>query len=1223
MGSKKKNMNVAGTSKDATNAGLLNTATELDSNVLHEAAGTEHGVLPSSPALTNTTNTVVEPYDSATGTQDTPSFTAESAFSQVGHNLSSVEGEQNVSTRPNDIPSVANAPANPAVVGDVFASDTTTGDIALQLQVGLNVPGSLDSQSLQADATPVSVLTTLTIDRAHDSAGGETGVVGNGDTLDDIRPLISGQSSEIGTFITLYDNGDLLGSAYVDLSGRWQFQVPSAQAFEPGEHVLTVVDEAGNTSAPFTLFIDIPESSRPIIDTVFDDVGQIGEIANGGITDDRSPTLRGYGEPGTQVFLYDGSTRVGSAFVQADGSYTLRVQNLLAPGEHTFTAVINDIASHPFTLTVADTEPTIKPVIDLAFDDFGQTGDIANGGTTDDTTPTLRGQGEAFAEVQIYNGSTRIGYAYSGADGTWLFNVPKLSLGEHVLKAVSTTNAGTVLTSDPFTLNISAPNSPKPVISSAFDDFGQSGDVANGGTTDDTTPILSGQAEAYTQLQVYRDGIRIGFAPTSADGHWSFYVPTLSPGEHVFTVVGAGVTSDPFTLTIGTPDSPKPVINSALDDFGRWGDVVNGGTTDDTTPMLSGQAEAYSQVQVYRDGIRIGFAPTSADGSWWFQVPALSLGEHVFTVISAGVTSDPFTLTIGTPDSAKPEINSAYDNFGQSGDVANGGTTDDTTPILRGQGEALSQVQIYRDGIRIGFAPTSSDGSWSFNVPTLSLGEHVFTAVGAGVTSDPFTLTIGTPDLARPEINSAYDNFGQSGDVANGGTTDDTTPLLSGHAEPFTQIQVYRDGIRIGYAPTSSDGNWSFPVPTLGLGTHVFTVVSAGVTSDPFTLNISAPTKPVISSAIDDFGRTGDVVNGGTTDDTTPRLTGQGVAFSQVHIFNGDVRIGSAFISPDGTWSFPVPRLALGEHVFTVVNSGVTSDPFTLNISAPDSARPVIDSVTDNIGAVGELVSGATTDDARPTFQGQGEPSTRIDIYDNGKQIGATTVAQDGSWSFTNHNTKLSPGEHVFTFAGAGVTSEPFVLYIENVPAAPQPTIDSAFDNAGTQTGSVNSGAVIDDPRPVFSGRGDPDAIISMYDNFNYIGNALVDGNGNWTFQPRDFTPLNIGEHVFTALIDGVHSAPFILHVEAAAPSIQMAMNEATPDLPSLFELLQPASELFAGEADLSPLSDVVLDLSGTDFNEALYAGSPQLETTDGVPVVFSTVTSTEFWQQPTEHSVG
>ncbi|MGY2374081.1 Ig-like domain-containing protein, partial [Pseudomonas sp. SDO524_S393] len=432
-----------------------------------------------------------------------------------------------------------------------------------------------------------------------------------------------------------------------------------------------------------------------------------------------------------------------------------------------------------------------------------------------------------------------------------------------------------------------------------------------------------------------------------------------------------------------------------------------------------------------------------------------------------------------------------------------------------------------------------------------------------------------------------------------------------------TRVAIYDGDVQIGNAYAGADGSWYFPVPTLGQGEHFFTVVTAGVTSDPFTLTIGAPDslKPSIDHAYDDFGKTGELATGSLTDDTTPTLIGKAEPNTRVAIYDGDVQIGNAYAGADGSWYFPVPTLGQGEHFFTVVTAGVTSDPFTLTIGAPDSIKPTIDSVVDNIGGVTELVSGSVTDDARPTFQGQGEPNTTLKVYDNGKIIDYVSIDQDGHWAYTGNLHKLSEGEHLFTFAGDGVVSEPFALTVQNVPEAPQPQIDSAFDNAGPLTGSVANGGITDDDRPVFSGRGEPDAGVFVYDNNVFIGAVAVDGDGSWTFQPSEFRTLTPGAHTFTVEIDGVRSEPFVLNVEAASPQASVSAYEG---LPSLADLLQSSSELFVGETDIAPISEAVLDLSLGGFDESLAL----VETTDGIPV-FSPVISPELWQPETAHTLG
>ncbi|WP_150119738.1 Ig-like domain-containing protein [Collimonas pratensis] len=423
--------------------------------------------------------------------------------------------------------------------------------------------------------------------------------------------------------------------------------------------------------------------------------------------------------------------------------------------------------------------------------------------------------------------------------------------------------------------------------------------------------------------------------------------------------------------------------------------------------------------------------------------------------------------------------------------------------------------------------------------------------------------------------------------------------------QPAAAANILDNGTLTSSAYVGQSGAWGVTAAPPGSPTAVELVEEAALPdiTDP-TLLEPVPEStglppPVIVLAFDDFGRTGIVGDGGVTDDVAPMLSGQGEPFAQLMIFDNGVHLGDATAGEDGKWLFNVSEpLAQGEHVFTVVGAGVTSAPFSLTIGAPDSARPVIDQVLDNIGATAQLASGDTTDDARPAFHGSGEPGTLLEVYDHGLLVGSLPVGLDGRWSYTDHFDRLSPGEHVFTMVGAGVASEPFVLHVANVPAAPAPVIDSLVGQAG----DISSGAVTDDNRPVFNGRGEPDALVRLYDGELYLGAAVADENGNWTFRPGEHAPLSDGAHVFTAATGGDSSALFVLQIATSAATGEApampAADEALGGL-VLADLLQaPAKELLAEQAS----------------GDAAGAGFVKTAAADGV--VLPVAMPAELWQQ-------
>ncbi|MBS7674845.1 hypothetical protein KIN13_15605, partial [Vibrio cholerae] len=100
-------------------------------------------------------------------------------------------------------------------------------------------------------------------------------------------------------------------------------------------------------------------------------------------------------------------------------------------------------------------------------------------------------------------------------------------------------------------------------------------------------------------------------------------------------------------------------------------------------------------------------------------------------------------------------------------------------------------------------------GLWAFELSQpLAHGEHTFTVVSAGVSSDPFTLNIDgaspQPDPVKPSIDTVFDSFGDTGDIPNGGTTDDAKPTLVGSSTPNAYIRIYDNGTFIGHTYADS-----------------------------------------------------------------------------------------------------------------------------------------------------------------------------------------------------------------------------------------------------------------------------------------------------------------------------------------------------------------------------------------------------------------------------------
>ncbi|WP_237765765.1 Ig-like domain-containing protein, partial [Enterobacter hormaechei] len=921
-----------------------------------------------------------------------------------------------------------------------------------------------------------------TIDAALDDVGTVQGALSNGSSTDDPTPTLSGKA-EAGSTVKIYDQNGLLGEVTAKADGTWSFS-PTAKLPE-GEHRfhVTATDRAGNTSAAsddFVLNLDYtaPEASKVSITDVVDDFGSVtGSVTSGGKTDDNTPLIKGTGaEAGNTITVYNGDKVIGTAKVQADGTWELQVTKALPDGTYNLTvketdSVGNTTAASPeYIIQIDAGGQPLPPTLSSVEDDVApHTGPLQKDATTNDNTLLLTGTAEANVTVRIYggpNGTTLLGETKADAQGKWSFNTPKLADGVHTFVAEAINDIGQVSPQTggfPITVDTSAPGEVTGFIVS--DNEGpKTGVLANGDTTDDATPTISGKAEPGSVVHVYVNGQENGTAVADANGNWTYTTGSLADGEYTFTARAEdsagnlGAENAGVTVTLDTSSVPVTIVR-VMDDKGSvTGEMKANDVTDDARPEIIGKAKAGSTVTIMDGNVVLGSVKADASGNWVFT-PTSDLGDGVHNITATAKdltgkedTSSTFSFEIDSKAPNRPSIDYAEDQVGTVKDDLNSNdVTDDPQPILHGTAEAGSTVNIYTvDGTLLGSVTANSNGAWNFKPGSkLPEGKNTFYVTAtdeAGNVSDKsadFILTTDytAPDASKVTIDSVTDNVGNvQGIVADGGVLDDTRPVIRGSgAEVGNVITVYttdKDGNTkvLGTTTVDQNGKWELtPSESLyGDSINQLTVTetdrvgNVAKPADSYDVIMSdTPDAPAILNVLDDTGTTViNLANNALTKDDTPTLKGtaDGAAGDTITIYNGSQVVGKTTLNSDGTWSFtPSPALADGSYTFTVTNTnsaGQESDrsgSFTVTIdsTAPNPVSGL--QVSDDQGAwKGQLTDGMTTDDNKPTFTGKAEQGSTVTIYDNGQAMGTVTVTNpDGSWQFTP-STPLVDGEHQF-----------------------------------------------------------------------------------------------------------------------------------------------------------------------------------------------------------------
>ncbi len=1009
--------------------------------------------------------------------------------------------------------------------------------------------------SVTADLPPAT--STLEI---NDDNGPALVPLTNGAYTNDNTPVLSGLTT-VGAVVTLYDGAVVLGSVVAGTDGQWVF-TPSALA--DGSHAIhaTITDATGNSTSSVTITINIdtvvPDTATNLaLDN--NDGSTLVPIVPGDATNDSTPSLSGTAEPGSVVTVRDGDTVLGSVTVGGNGSWTF-TSPTLTDGAHSLTATVTDRAgnvspaSEPLTFTVDTVAPAAASEL-VVTDNVGEaTGPLASGETTDDNTLDLSGQAEEGSVVRIYDGLTLLGSVTTGVGGSWNFTTAPLTNGSHSLTVTVTDAAGNVSqATPPFEVNVEADLPPATLTLEVTDDSGNTlVALADGASTQDTTPVLSGLAVAGAVVTLTDGSTVLGSVIADSDGQWTFTPDALPDGPHAFqssyvNATGNTIESDVITVTIDTV-APLPASGIELRNDADV-PIADGGSTNDTTPQLNGNAEPGSTVTVSDGTTVLGTTTVGEDGTWTYTLPPLTDGPHNITTTvtdPAGNTSpasDPIAVVIDTLPPAAAENVQLSSDLSDTLVPVTTGATNDTTPVLSGTAEAGSTVTISDNGTLLGTVTVDTNGNWSYT-PTLTPGDHSLTTVvtdPAGNTSSASAPINVNVDTTAPE--AAFDiqlSNDQSGTAVliTGETTNDSTPVISGRAEPGSTVTISDGNTVLGSVSVRPDGSWSYTTSALAEGTHSLTTTVtdlAGNTSPAsapvaIIIDVTAPLAATDVSLANDDGDA--IVVGGATNDTTPVLSGSAEPGSTVNVLDGTTIIGTATVGEDGNWTFSFePALAAGEHSLSVTvtdpagNTGPASSAinFTIDTTAPDAAINLQLSNNEG-GASVAIVNGGATNDTTPVLSGaagSAEPGSIVTVYDNDAvtPLGTTTVAADGSWSFTL--PALDAGEHSLTVTltdPAGNVSDPSESFAFSVDLT-APDAATAITLANDGGTAIPAGGATNDSSPVLNGAAgsaEANSVITVSDGLNVLGTAVVGADGSWSFT---LPTLSDGAHSLTTTV--------------------------------------------------------------------------------------------------------
>jgi large repetitive protein len=852
--------------------------------------------------------------------------------------------------------------------------------------------------------------------------------------------------------------------------------------------------------------------STPIITTP----AQSGTVTTG------TPTVTGTGQAGATVTLYEGATALTTnspIVVDSSGNWTGTLTNALSNGSHAINAMQtfaidsnpanNLISDHSadttFTVNISATDTTAPAAPAVTTVDGKSFGGSAV--TTTNPKPVITGTSEAGATIKIKDPSGNlIGSGVVDAQGNYSIT-PTVALPEGTsnLSVTSTDPAGNTSTPTavPVKLDTTAPSAP----------------TVNPANASATT--LSGTGEAGATVTVKApNGSTVCTAVVDASGNWSCPVSGLTNGQ-VLTVTQAdpaGNVSAPTTITVtNTPDTVAP--SAPLISV-----PASNSTTTSTQPNIGGNGEPNATLTVKDGTTLIGTTTVLADGSWTLTPASpLSQGSHTITATQADPSgnispvSNSVTFTVDTNAAAAPTINplpaitpSNQANYPVSGTCVTG----NTVKIIIG---TLAPVSV-----------PCTNGAFSTTINVSSLPDSTNVPVKANQTG-----ANGVPS-ADVTASVVKDTTAPSAPTVNPANASATT--LSGTGESGATVTVKApNGSTVCTAVVNASGTWSCPVSGLTNG-QVLTATQ----TDPAG-NVSAPTTVTVTNAPDTVAPSAPVIttpaNNSSTTNAQPTISGTGEVGATVTVKEGTTVIGTAVVGSNGSWTLtPTTALSQGSHTITATQADVAGNvsPVASSSFTVSPTPPVPPTIYSN-GTISGYVTTDTNGDG--SYQLGETPMVGISVNLNGSDNYGNTIGKsaitdttgkytitglpDGTYDLlllpTNGETLVYDktgsktdgiiSNQILTLTGTQVST----INDANFGFAPADTVAPIAPMIKTPT----NGSVSNNARPVITGTGEPNAIVTVKDGATLIGTTTVLADGSWTLTPT--SPLSQGSHTITA----------------------------------------------------------------------------------------------------------
>lgn len=402
-------------------------------------------------------------------------------------------------------------------------------------------------------------------------------------------------------------------------------------------------------------------------------------------------------------------------------------------------------------------------------------------------------------------------------------------------------------------------------------------------------------------------------------------------------------------------------------------------------------------------------------------------------------------------------------------------------------------------------------------------------------------------------------------DPADGGVVNDSTPEITGVADPGASVTVTwsNGGGDVASCTATADGNgdWACSAGT-SLSDGDYTVealgtdTAANTSTDEIQITVDTATNVTIAAPED----------GETYGSPVTAASGTGEAGAELTLTVNGSALAPITIPGSGNWSITLPS-ALGNGSHTI--SATVED----EAGNTDSDSVSFDVDTETSVEIVAPADGALLNTPVSQVSGTGEAGADLTLTVNGTALSPITIPVSGNWSITLPSA-LGDGSHTVSAA------------VED--ALGNTDSDSVSFDVDTQTSveidTPSDGALLDSPVSQIRGSGEPGAELVLTVDGSALPPITIPGSGNWTVNLP--TALGDGPHTVSAAVEDAAG-------NTDSDSVSFTVDTQTSveiDTPADNALLNVPVSQVSGTGE--PGAELVLTVNGTALSPITIPGS-------------------------------